>query len=85
MAGIELVKNKETKESFHPKEKIGIRICKEARKQGLIIRPLGDTIVIMPPLTITREQLKNMAGIIKQIVLTLFFLEPIGKNNGKYD
>lgn len=64
VAGIELVKDKRTKEPYPPKERKAYRLCLAARKDGLIIRPLGDTIVIMPPLSIKENELKKMMGIV---------------------
>ena len=64
MAAIELVKDKRTKEDYPMSEKIGIKVIQEARKRGLIIRPLGNIIVIMPPLCISEEDLNRMMDII---------------------
>ncbi len=41
-----------------------MRVIQEARKHGLIIRPLGDVIVIMPPLSITRDHLAELLDIV---------------------
>jgi adenosylmethionine---8-amino-7-oxononanoate aminotransferase len=60
MIGVELVKNRETKEPYPLAEKIGIRVSLECRKQGLLIRPLGNVIVLMPPLSISLKDLKRM-------------------------
>lgn len=57
MAGIELVKDSGTKEPFPWDEKVGVRVCQEARSRGVILRPLGNVIVIMPPLVITVQEL----------------------------
>lgn len=62
-AGIELVADRETKRPYPPDYRLGHRVCMEARKYGLIIRPLGDTIVIMPPLSITAPELKKIVGV----------------------
>ena len=64
MAGIELVQNRETKERYPAKLKKGQYVVKEARNRGVIIRPLGDVIVIMPPLSITEDELKKVCDII---------------------
>ncbi len=64
IAGIELVKNKQTKEPHSCDEKIGTKVCLEARQRGLIIRPLNNVIVIMPPLSININQLNKMMDII---------------------
>jgi adenosylmethionine-8-amino-7-oxononanoate aminotransferase len=63
MAGIELVKDIKTKAPFPLNDRIGHRVILEARKHGLIIRPLGDVIVLMPPLTIpSKDLLKLVKG-----------------------
>ncbi|MBI5886561.1 MAG: adenosylmethionine--8-amino-7-oxononanoate transaminase [Deltaproteobacteria bacterium] len=67
-AGIELVSDRATKKPFAPAMRIGHRVCMEARKRGLIIRPLGDTVVIMPPLSIKVAELKKMTGIIYKCI-----------------
>ena len=64
MVGIELVKNRATKEPYPVEDKIGIKVIQEARKHGLIIRPLGNVIILMPPLSIAATDLKRMAGIV---------------------
>lgn len=63
MVGIELVRNKETREEYEFGEKIGIRVTYEARRRGLIIRPLGNVIVLMPPLSIRLEELREVVDI----------------------
>ncbi|MBI5237398.1 MAG: adenosylmethionine--8-amino-7-oxononanoate transaminase [Deltaproteobacteria bacterium] len=62
MAGIELVADKETKRPFKPSERIAYRVCMEARKHSLIIRPIGDTIVLMPPLSVKTGEIRKMCG-----------------------
>jgi len=63
MVGIELVKNKKTKKLYAPKEKIGQKITMEARRRGVIIRPLSDIIVLMPPLAIEEPTLKRLIDV----------------------
>lgn len=57
MAGVELVRDKKTKAPYVMAEKIGIRVADEARERGVIIRPLGNVIVLMPPLSIEPAEL----------------------------
>ncbi len=64
MAGIELVNNRLTKEPYPVNAKIGSRVTLECRKQGLIIRPLGNVIVFMPPLSISLKELQRSLQIL---------------------
>ena len=57
MIGIELMRDPERKVPYEATAKIGIRVTKEARRRGVIIRPLGNVIVLMPPLSISTEEL----------------------------
>jgi adenosylmethionine-8-amino-7-oxononanoate aminotransferase len=57
MAGIELVKDKKSKAPYRFEDKIGIKVCRKARKYGIILRPLGNVIVMVPPLSISTEEL----------------------------
>lgn len=63
MVGIELVASRKTKEPYPVEKRIGHRVIVEARKMGMIIRPLGDVIVLMPPLSTTFEELDRMVEI----------------------
>ncbi|MCX7857939.1 MAG: adenosylmethionine--8-amino-7-oxononanoate transaminase [Deltaproteobacteria bacterium] len=63
MIGIELVQNRKDKKVYPPEKKMGQRVILKAREKGLIIRPLGDVIVIMPPLAIDKETLKKIFDI----------------------
>jgi len=68
MVGIELVKDKKTKEPYPTGEKIGWKVCCKARKKGLIIRPLGNVIVLMPPLSISNQELKRLVEITAEAI-----------------
>jgi adenosylmethionine-8-amino-7-oxononanoate aminotransferase len=75
IAGIELVADRASQEPFPWTSQIGARVCLEARKHGLLIRPLGDVIVLMPPLSITVEEIVEMVEVvetsIKQVLGTV--------------
>ena len=60
IAGIELVRDRTTRESYPAAERIGRRACDAALRQGVLLRPLGDTIVLWPPLAISLEQLAEI-------------------------
>jgi len=57
MAGIELVADKASKTPFPPQDRIGHKVAMACRSHGVIIRPLGDVLVLMPPLAITADEL----------------------------
>ncbi len=71
IAGIELVKDRSTKEPYPMEERVGYRVCMEGRKYGLIIRPIGDVIVIMPPLSIAMAEVKRMVKIVYRCIQTV--------------
>ncbi|MXX11350.1 MAG: adenosylmethionine--8-amino-7-oxononanoate transaminase [Nitrospira sp. SB0677_bin_15] len=64
MAGIELVKNKETREPFPLTERKGHMIAAECRRRGLLIRPIGNIVVLVPPLAATEVELRKMSSIL---------------------
>jgi len=68
MTGIELVKNKKTKEPYPLEEKTGWKVCCRAREKGLLIRPLGSVVVLMPPLSISRQELKGLVRMTAEAV-----------------
>jgi adenosylmethionine-8-amino-7-oxononanoate aminotransferase len=64
MAGVELVKDTAAKAPFDPGLRIGHRVVMEARKRGAILRPLGDVLVVMPPLSIASRELERLLSIL---------------------
>lgn len=68
MRAFEIVKDKKTKESFPVNDRVGYKICLKAREKGLFIRPLGDTITFVPPLTITEKEIIKYTKIIKDSI-----------------
>jgi adenosylmethionine-8-amino-7-oxononanoate aminotransferase len=63
MVGLELVKDRETREPFPVARRTGHRVILEARKRGVILRPLGDVVVLMPPLCISLQELETLARV----------------------
>ena len=63
MVGIELVEDKEGRKSYPTEKRTGHRVILEARKRGVMIRPLGDVIVLMPPLTIAENELASLVDV----------------------
>ena len=60
MVGIELVADKATKRPFDAARRVGHDVCVGIRRRGVILRPLGDVIVVMPPLAMGVEDLRKI-------------------------
>ena len=63
-AGIDLMENPDTHTPYPFVEKVGIRVCKEALTRGALLRPLVNTIVLMPPLQISISELDALLDIV---------------------
>ncbi|HZD60236.1 MAG TPA: adenosylmethionine--8-amino-7-oxononanoate transaminase [Anaerolineae bacterium] len=63
MVGIELVKDKASKAPYSLEENIGHRVMLKAREQGVIIRPLGSVIVLMPILSMSEAELEGLLSV----------------------
>jgi adenosylmethionine-8-amino-7-oxononanoate transaminase len=64
MVGIELVRDRTSKTSFDPAERVGRNVCRRAIDGGVWIRPLGDVIVLMPPLVCSDDELDFLADVV---------------------
>ncbi|MBI3707205.1 MAG: aspartate aminotransferase family protein [Proteobacteria bacterium] len=60
MAGLELVKNKKTKEPFDPKQGVGQTFMTHALQHGFIVRSIVDTVALSPPLIITAAEIDDL-------------------------
>lgn len=69
MAGIELVKDKASKAEYDWSEKIGLVVSRRACELGMILRPLGNVVVFMPPLGSTVAELDEMTDILIQAII----------------
>jgi len=65
MAGIDLG-------DHHPQVRLGHRVVLEARRRGAIVRPLGDVIVLMPPLTISKADLRRLVEVVSESIRSAF-------------
>jgi adenosylmethionine-8-amino-7-oxononanoate aminotransferase len=68
MAGIELVADKMGRRNYPPELRVGHKIILEARKRSVLIRPLGDIVILMPPLTITGEELTALLDVVYESI-----------------
>jgi adenosylmethionine-8-amino-7-oxononanoate aminotransferase len=72
VAGIELVKNWRTREPFDLRERAGIRVCEAMAKRGVLTRPIGNVIVLMPPYCTTAAQLEKIIAAARDGIAATF-------------
>lgn len=60
---IEMVKDKRTREPYLWQERRGLRIYRHALEKGVLLRPLGNVVYLMPPYVITEEQIAYIAEV----------------------
>jgi adenosylmethionine-8-amino-7-oxononanoate aminotransferase len=66
IAGIELVAERTTAKPYPWAERRGWRVCRHARRLGVLVRPLGDVVVIFPPLAISLDELDRLCTAIEE-------------------
>ena len=69
MVGIELVRDRRTKEPYAYAERIGHRVCLALRKRGILLRPLGPVVVMMPPLSLTEVEAVRLGDAVREAVV----------------
>ena len=67
-AGIELQADPQNGVGFESADRVGARVCQAAGRLGVFLRPLGDVIVLMPPLTLTDAELDRLVDAIDQAI-----------------
>jgi adenosylmethionine-8-amino-7-oxononanoate aminotransferase len=72
VAGVELVKNWRTREPFALRERAGIRVCEAMAQRGVLTRPVGNVIVLLPPYCTTAAQLRKMVSALHAAVAAVF-------------
>jgi adenosylmethionine-8-amino-7-oxononanoate aminotransferase len=72
VAGIELVRDWRTREQFFLRERAGIRVCEAMARRGVLTRPIGNVIVLMPPYCTTPVQVKKMVSALRESVKEVF-------------
>jgi adenosylmethionine-8-amino-7-oxononanoate aminotransferase len=68
MVGIELVADRPSRAPYEAGETMGARVAGAAREAGAVIRPLGDVVVLMPPLAIPIPELRWLASITRDAI-----------------
>jgi adenosylmethionine-8-amino-7-oxononanoate transaminase len=68
MIGAQLVQDCETRQPYEATLRMGARVTQDVRSRGVILRPLGDVVVMMPPLSITAEQIRHLVSATAQSI-----------------
>lgn len=72
VAGIELVRDWRTRAAFELRERAGIRVCEAMARRGVLTRPIGNVIVLMPPYCTTPAQLHQMIRVLRASIVEVF-------------
>lgn len=68
MVGVELVADRETTAPYPGERRMGARVCQAVRRRGAFIRPLGDVVVLMPPLAMAHDQLHALVAMVGEAI-----------------
>jgi adenosylmethionine-8-amino-7-oxononanoate aminotransferase len=71
IGAIELFQDVATKIPFPLTERMGIKVCAQMRQRGVLTRPIGNTVVLMPPYCISSEQLERVLRVLAESVLAV--------------
>lgn len=69
MAAIELVEDKKTRKPYPLEARMGHRVCGITRQRGLLLRPLGNVIMLIPPLSTTVAELRRMIETVRDAIV----------------
>jgi adenosylmethionine-8-amino-7-oxononanoate transaminase len=68
IGAVELFQDVATKEPFPLADKVGIRVCAEMRERGVLTRPIGNTIILLPPYCISDQQMDRVLSILAESI-----------------
>ena len=71
IVAIELIADQQTKKPYRLEERVGHKIAMEARSRGLLLRPIGNVMILMPPLTTSLLELRRMVEILREAIETV--------------
>ena len=69
MVGIELAADAAERRPYPPADRMGARVTVEARRRGVLVRPLGDVVVLMPPLSITGVEIDRLVTVVRDAIV----------------
>ena len=78
IVAIELVEDKQTKKPYPLEARVGHRVAMKARNRGLLLRPIGNVMVLMPPLSTSLPELRRMVEILRKAIETVTMILTAG-------
>jgi adenosylmethionine-8-amino-7-oxononanoate aminotransferase len=72
IAGIELVRNWRIREPIDLRQRAGLRVCEAMAQRGVLSRPIGNVIVLMPPYCTTTAQMRYMVSVLREAISQVF-------------
>jgi adenosylmethionine-8-amino-7-oxononanoate aminotransferase len=71
IGAVELFQDVGAKKPYPLTDKMGIKVCAEMRRRGVLTRPIGNTIVVMPPYCISGKQMDRILSALAESVQAL--------------
>ncbi len=69
VAGVELVADWRTREAFPLKAQAGIRVCDAMARRGVLTRPIGNVVPILPPYCTTQKQVRRIVNVLQESIV----------------
>jgi len=70
IAGIELVRDWRTRKPFDWRERAGVRVCEAMARHGVLTRPVGNVVVLMPPYCTTPNQVRRIVKSLSEAIVS---------------
>ena len=71
IVAIELVEDKQTRNPYPLEARVGHKVAMDARSRGLLLRPIGNVMILMPPLSTSIQELRRMVEILREAIETV--------------
>ncbi len=71
VAAVELVQDRASKTPYPWQERRGLAVYREALARGALLRPLGNVVYFMPPLTIAEDELADLLDIAWEAIVAV--------------
>jgi adenosylmethionine-8-amino-7-oxononanoate aminotransferase len=77
VVGVELVRDWQTRRPFELRERVGLRVCEAMARRGVMTRPVGSVVVLIPPYCMSERQVRRMVDVLHEAIAE------VGKETGR--